>query len=69
MPGMLIAGVIGATYGAHLTAQLAGWRPIDPQTWEQQADRPLPDFEDIDINPVTRKHLPLLGGPAWADQT
>ena len=69
MPGMLIVGIIGATYGTHLTAQLESWRPCDWWGWGEKGDRPSTDFDDIDLNPLTRKFLPVLGGSAWADRT
>ena len=69
MQGDPIVGIIGATYGAHLTAQLESWRPCDWWEWGKQAMRPAPDFDDIDLNPLTRKFLPALGGSGWADES
>lgn len=69
MPGLTIVGIIGATYGTHLTAQMESWRPCDWWDWDKMSDHPAPDHEDIDLNPLTRKYLPVLGGSAWADET
>ena len=68
MPGMLIVGIIGATYGTHLTAQREAWRPTDHWEWGRQASHPIPDFEDIDMNPLTEKFLPVIGGSARYDE-
>ena len=65
MVGVPIVGIIGATYGTHLTAQLESWRPVDWWGWGKQANHPAPDFDDIDLNPLTRKFLPAPGGSAW----
>ena len=51
MPGQTITGIIGATYGTHLTAQLEAWKPCDWRGWDKMSDHPAPDWEDIDLNP------------------
>ena len=67
--GIYSEGIIGATYGTHLTAQLEAWKPCDWWDWDKMADRPAPDHEDIDLNPMTKRFLPVLGGSAWSDET
>ena len=68
-PGQTVRGIIGATYGTHLTAQLEAWQPCDWWDWDKMADHPAPDWEDLDLNPLTRRFLPVLGGSAWFDET
>ena len=69
MPGMLVEGVLGATYGTHLTAQVEAWKTCDWWDWDKMACHPAPDHEDVDLNPLTRKFMPVLGGSAWFDET
>lgn len=60
--GTPVMGIVAATYGSHLTTQMEAWKFSNPNEWKNLAPAPLPHPRCIDLDPVTIKNIPMLGG-------
>ena len=64
--GDLVAGILTASYGGHMTAILETWKVTDRNEWKMLAAHPPPDpMTDIDLNWWTIEGLADLGGNAF----